>query len=104
MTHDYGHINREAACHKAVVAGTANKDWWFPGPGPAGQVIAQKAVAICDRCPVKTPCLQAALAWERRAGYTPTGIFGGLSANQRIAMIGSRRAAQGGWTKRNALV
>lgn len=49
-------------------------DAFFPDqgedPGPA--------LKICQRCPIKTECLEYALAADERYG-----VWGGVSANQR---------------------
>lgn len=41
-----------------------------------------QAFALCDTCPVREPCLNAALARPERHG-----IWGGMSATQRIALL-----------------
>lgn len=47
------------------------------------------AISICDRCPVRTDCLEDALEhWEQ------TGIRGGLPANARKRLWRARRRAE----------
>ena len=47
---------------------------WFPENG----AHADAAVAICRRCPVRTQCLDYALAHDERFG-----VWGGLTPNER---------------------
>jgi WhiB family redox-sensing transcriptional regulator len=55
---------------------------WFPvtevGPG-ADQT--RQAKAVCASCPVRSECLR----WAQDAGVTD-GVFGGLTADERVAM------------------
>lgn len=44
------------------------------------------ALSQCRACPVRRPCLEAALAIERGAVLDTHGIRGGLTAPQRIAL------------------
>lgn len=46
------------------------------------------AKAVCDVCPVKDPCLEWALVHEERHG-----VWGGVSARTRVAMIQERKKA-----------
>ena len=62
-------------------------DMFFPKSGDAGQ--AQRAKAICARCPVREQCLAAALEADERFG-----IFGGLTVRQRDALIRERNTPQ----------
>lgn len=48
----------------------------------------QAAIAICEVCPVKAPCLQYALDAKE-----PAGIFGGLTEPERRALMRRRRGA-----------
>ena len=61
---------------------------FFPvgNTGPALQQI-EEAKKICNRCPVKEPCL----AWALESGQD-SGVWGGLSEDERRAM--KRRAAR----------
>nr|WP_238592108.1 WhiB family transcriptional regulator [Pseudonocardia sp. EC080625-04] len=58
--------------------------------GPALQQIAE-AKAICRRCPVLQACRAEALAWP---GAFTHGVVGGLSEDERHALL-RRRAARG---------
>lgn len=49
---------------------------------------AQPALAICNRCPARTPCLNAALQLPEAADY---GILGGTRARERTRMRKNRR-------------
>ena len=54
---------------------------WFPARGDA--FSAKVAKSICRTCPVRAACLADALAHD---GEYPAGIYGGLSAQQRVVM------------------
>lgn len=50
-------------------------DWWFaPSHSSTGQAQVEKALAICDGCPVKTQCRQDAESHTVRHG-----IWGGIN-------------------------
>ena len=61
---------------------------FFP-VGNTGHALQQieEAKKICNRCPVKEPCL----AWALESGQD-SGVWGGLSEDERRAM--KRRAAR----------
>lgn len=66
-----------AAC--ASVGG----DWWFPEAGGR----ARTARRICNEvCPVRAECLAYAIAADE-----PWGIFGGLTRNERLQLVGRRK-------------
>ena len=44
--------------------------------------LATAGKAICNTCPVKSPCLEDALLEERRT-IVPTGIRGGMTGPER---------------------
>lgn len=72
----------EAACRNA------DPNIFFPGH--AG-IRAKKAKAICSGCPVKQECLEMALA--STGDYEGGGIFGGLSARERMGeRVGRRKS------------
>lgn len=54
----------------------------FVADGHAHQVWhkSQKAIKICNTCPVKRECQDFALSWARQAPIF--GVWGGLTANQ----------------------
>jgi WhiB family redox-sensing transcriptional regulator len=60
-------------------------DEWFPAKGKSSRV----AKRICQRCPVRTECLEYALATG-----TTEGIWGGMSGRQRQRLAENRRAGQ----------
>lgn len=67
-------------------------DDMFPAPGYRPGV--ERAKSICLGCPVRVPCLEAALAAE--GGLTKDmrhGIAGGLTPGQRHALHTRRRRA-----------
>jgi WhiB family redox-sensing transcriptional regulator len=59
-------------------------DLWYPDKG--GSVTAAKLV--CQGCPVRTACLEWALAHDERFG-----IWGGLSEQERRRLKKARGAA-----------
>jgi WhiB family redox-sensing transcriptional regulator len=59
-------------------------DIWFPERGQD----YQRAKLICHECPVRTECLEWALATEQKFG-----IWGGASERERRAMRAQRRRA-----------
>jgi WhiB family redox-sensing transcriptional regulator len=57
---------------------TEDPDLFFPiGDGPHAAAQTATAIAVCQRCPVRQPCLDWALA----AGTT--GVWGGLDESER---------------------
>ena len=58
---------------------------WF-GAGPGKQ---ERALAICNRCPVKKECLEDALATPMSNDH---GTRGGTSARERDRMRAARKA------------
>jgi WhiB family redox-sensing transcriptional regulator len=63
-----------AACRTLPIS------WWFPESADDVRT-ANKALAVCQRCDVRTECLQFALDNDDRHG-----IFGGLYPYQRYQM------------------
>ena len=53
-----------------------NPEWWFPTPGDRKRT--ERAVAVCQVCPVRVRCLTYALETD-----SPYGIFGGQTEAQR---------------------
>jgi hypothetical protein len=49
------------------------------------------ALALCEACPVRDDCLDAAIEEER--GVAGFGIRGGLTADERRELAGKRRNA-----------
>jgi hypothetical protein len=64
----------DALCADLVRRGLASQDWWFPEVGNTRE--ASKALTICERCPVKEPCLIDGMK-ER------FGIWGGMTEGRR---------------------
>lgn len=57
---------------------------FFPRGGPGGRSRRAAAKAVCRQCPVRSECLEWALAHERgRAASHRAGIWGGLTGWQR---------------------
>lgn len=63
---------------RAACVGT-DPEIFFPARGHSE--VAEQAVAICDNCPVKLPCVKMALRNER-SGYEH-GIWGGTTTEDR---------------------
>lgn len=51
----------------------------------------RKAKAICAECPVRRTCLEEALKFEEGSIRYSSGVFGGLSAHERVRLRASRR-------------
>jgi WhiB family redox-sensing transcriptional regulator len=52
-----------------------------------------EARRICFRCPVRVPCLQYALDGASTWQGIDTGVWGGLTARERMAIRHERKAA-----------
>lgn len=63
-----------------------NPDLWFPNPCETGD----EAVALCARCPVAQQCREYALEHA-----IPHGVWGGVTARQRLIEIKKRRRERG---------
>jgi WhiB family redox-sensing transcriptional regulator len=68
---------RWAAC----AASGVDPELFFPTPGQHGK--AARAKRVCDRCPVKAPCLTDALAIPPSEDY---GIRGGMTPKERQSL------------------
>jgi hypothetical protein len=69
-----------------------NPELWFPNPGELGDRL--KALAICQVCPSRDPCLEEALDIE--AQLPPShrvGIYGGQTAADRGRILSKRKGA-----------
>lgn len=62
---------QRAACRNQPAA---HHDWWFPEHGETH--LANRAKAICGSCPVRTDCLDYALANNERHGIWGAYSFG----------------------------
>ncbi|WP_030749043.1 WhiB family transcriptional regulator [Streptomyces griseus] len=70
-----------AACQEV------DPDLFFPvGSGAPALAQEEEAKRVCRRCPVREPCLGAALAQPR----PPSGVWGGLTEAERRSLV--RRA------------
>lgn len=63
------------------------RDAFFPGNGQA--VLASKAKAICETCPVIDKCRGYALHHMGRDAGSQKGIWGGLTLNERMEILSS---------------
>lgn len=66
---------------RAACRGRTDLDW-HPPPGPYGPRV-ESAILTCRDCPVRRDCLADADDWERT--HDAHGIYGGLTASERIA-------------------
>lgn len=75
----------EALCRH----GNSDTRWWYPVR--RGNEYAQRAIQVCQRCPVREDCLEHALAAEESHG-----IWGGMTETERAreARRREREAAQ----------
>lgn len=67
---------------------TENPDQWFTQTqsGRHKTTAAQRAaIAVCNRCPVESRCLELAL--ERRE---PWGVWGGKTESERLEILEAR--------------
>ncbi|MGE2723554.1 WhiB family transcriptional regulator [Mycolicibacterium pulveris] len=58
-------------------------DLFFPDPGDS--ILAQRAKAVCDGCPVSDECLAFALA-----RHEMFGVWGGKTRRERLAISSAR--------------
>lgn len=65
---------------KAAYCRGADIGIFFPLPGD--HATTQRALAVCDRCPVRIPCRRHALRRRERHG-----IWGGLTEETRATLI-----------------
>lgn len=61
---------------------SSDPELWFPKKGANGNAL-KAARTICDSCPVRDQCLEAALANPEDYYY---GVRGGLTAKERMAI------------------
>jgi WhiB family redox-sensing transcriptional regulator len=68
---------------------------FYPTAGRAGLDApgVQRALELCQRCPVREACLDYALAFEEHAQWDCHGIYGGLTARERRQIIRAREAS-----------
>lgn len=73
-----------------ALASCAGSDYeaWFPESGLLHGHAARLAVKTCRSCPIQADCLQYAIDEELHYG-----IWGGVSAAERVRMAGRKRVA-----------
>ena len=60
---------------------------WHPDKGGS----PHQALKFCQECPVRKPCLDFAMEWEAREDvFFAYGIYGGMTANQRLKLRADR--------------
>lgn len=72
------------------LCGQVGGDTWFPEKG--GRSGLNEARKMCAACPVKVECLEYALEHDV-ASTDAHGMWGGMSAKQRIALKRQREAS-----------
>ncbi|SIN11898.1 WhiB family transcriptional regulator [Mycobacteroides abscessus subsp. abscessus] len=77
---DMWSINHEPWTEQALCPET-DPELFYPTPGSPGRTMAKAAKAICARCPVAAECLE--YAFRANEEY---GIFGGVTAHERMVM------------------
>lgn len=76
----------DAACR----ADDIPPDLFFPDPGQYR--VASAAKQVCAVCPVRTACLDYALAAERdRGDWSPAGVWGGTTPSERKRLARDQR-------------
>jgi hypothetical protein len=65
-------------------------DFVFRSHSRRTNLKVERAVTICNRCPVRTDCLESELAQMER-GMASVGIFGGTTVKQREQILRERR-------------
>jgi WhiB family redox-sensing transcriptional regulator len=82
--YDRASWRESAACRQA-----ADPELFFPiGTASIAVVETQRAKAICDRCPVRRPCLTFALATRQEFG-----IWGGYDETERRLLHRQQRGS-----------
>lgn len=71
--------HREARCAEPRFAG-------IRFVGASGRGDSKSAKAVCSLCPVRSECLEDALAFEAQA-HVPYGVRGGMSATERRVIL-----------------
>lgn len=86
-------MSKFTAWHKRAACIGEASDKFFGEPdaegyGPGWDTAAKLAegIAICERCPVRTPCLEYAITHRIRYG-----IWGGTTQTERRVLIRQRR-------------
>lgn len=73
-----------------AVCRTTDPEVFFPTAGES----PERALAICWSCPVRVPCLEAAMAAERHGPKNGrAGVWGGLTPQERARAQTLRDAA-----------
>ena len=90
----------EAACRQHPT------DLWFPDRDLTWQenrARVDSAVSVCRRCPVLAACRSYALD-DGMLGMPDTGIWGGLTAWERLVIQRNRRRNQGAATAERMVI
>lgn len=69
--------NNKESWRQQGICSQTDPDIWFPGAGQTTQ--ARLAIELCQQCPVRIECLEAALTSEDEE----RGIWGGTTTKQR---------------------
>lgn len=79
-----------------AVCAEVGGDLFMPPDEPEHHPVysAQRAKAVCARCPVRAACLEDAMQYEGEFGTGGrSGVWGGLTPDQRAALAAARRTA-----------
>jgi protein-arginine kinase activator protein McsA len=57
---------------------------WFSKLNTRG---AERAKGLCYECPERRKCLDSAVRFERKQGFTDRGIYGGLDTAERAVFL-----------------
>lgn len=84
-------VNRTGALTGAACVGV-DPEAFFPEPTRSQPADWRLARAVCNDCPVRDACLEAALARERNAsGPYRYGMWGGKTPDERAEIARKRR-------------
>lgn len=59
---------------------------WFPPSGAGAAPLVAKAKAVCAVCPLQMRCQM----WALTQGYDLYGVWGGLTRQERLTLLGKR--------------
>ena len=76
-------VYRQARCAGSLV----DPDDWFPVADDVAKARDQaaRAIAVCDRCPVRPDCLELSL--RHACGIGAHGVWGGLVEEERRSLL-----------------
>jgi hypothetical protein len=87
--------HEEDACQQPACWGVEPEVFFGPTDSPAGRSLyiwEQRALAVCEGCPIVAECLAEALEYPVADQY---GVVGGMTAGQRQAAMTLQRHGRG---------